>query len=53
MCPVVAAKLVELGHVQDPPDLYDVSLETLATLNLGTAEEPQVFGERRQGRRCA
>jgi DNA ligase (NAD+) len=43
---VVAAKLVELGHVQDPPDLYDVSLETLATLNLGTAEEPRVFGEK-------
>ncbi len=43
---VVAAKLVELGHVQDPPDLYDVSLETLGTLNLGTAEEPRVFGEK-------
>ncbi len=43
---VVAAKLVELGHVKDPPDLYDVSLETLATLNLGTAEEPRVFGEK-------
>ena len=43
---VVAAKLVELGHVQDPPDLYDVPLETLATLNLGTAEEPRVFGEK-------
>jgi DNA ligase (NAD+) len=43
---VVAAKLVELGHVQDPPDLYAVSLETLATLNLGTAEEPRVFGEK-------
>jgi DNA ligase (NAD+) len=43
---VVAAKLVELGHVQDPPDLYGVPLETLATLNLGTAEEPRVFGEK-------
>ncbi len=43
---VVAAKLVELGHVQDPPDLYDVAQETLATLNLGTAEEPRVFGEK-------
>ncbi len=43
---VVAAKLVELGHVQDPPDLYDVPLETLATLNLGTADEPRVFGEK-------
>jgi DNA ligase (NAD+) len=43
---VVAAKLVELGHVQDPPDLYDVAQETLATLNLGTVEEPRVFGEK-------
>jgi len=42
----VAAKLVELDLVRDPPDLYDVSLETLATLNLGTAEEPRVFGEK-------
>ncbi len=43
---VVAAKLVELDLVRDPPDLYDVPLETLATLNLGTAEEPRVFGEK-------
>ncbi|HET7536409.1 MAG TPA: NAD-dependent DNA ligase LigA [Candidatus Didemnitutus sp.] len=42
----VAAKLVELDLVKDPPDLYDISLETLATLNLGTAEEPRVFGEK-------
>ncbi len=42
----VAAKLVELELVKDPPDLYDVTLETLATLNLGTAEEPRVFGEK-------
>ncbi len=43
---VVAAKLVDLDLVQDPPDLYDVPLETLATLNLGTADEPRVFGEK-------
>ncbi len=42
----VAAKLVELDLVKDPPDLYDISLEALATLNLGTAEEPRVFGEK-------
>lgn len=42
----VAAKLVELDLVRDPPDLYDIPLETLATLNLGTAEEPRVFGEK-------
>ena len=43
---IVAAKLVELDLVRDPPDLYDVPLETLATLNLGTAEEPRVIGEK-------
>jgi DNA ligase (NAD+) len=43
---VVAAKLVELELVKDPPELYDIPLETLATLNLGTAEEPRVFGEK-------
>lgn len=43
---VVAAKLVELELVKDPPELYDLSLETFATLNLGTAEEPRTFGEK-------
>ena len=43
---IVAAKLVELDLVKDQPDLYDIPLETLATLNLGTAEEPRVFGEK-------
>ncbi len=43
---VVAARLVDLELVQDPPDVYDVPLETLATLNLGTTEEPRVFGQK-------
>jgi DNA ligase (NAD+) len=43
---IVAAKLVELELVRDPPDLYDVPLPTLATLNLGTTEEPRIFGEK-------
>jgi len=43
---VVAAKLVELELVKDPPDIYDIFLETFAALNLGTAEEPRVFGEK-------
>ena len=43
---IVASKLVELDLVRDPPDLYEVSQATLATLNLGTAEEPRVFGEK-------
>ena len=43
---IVAARLVELDLVRDPPDLYDVPLATLATLNLGTETEPRVFGEK-------
>jgi DNA ligase (NAD+) len=43
---VVATTLVELDLVKDPPEVYDVTLETLATLNLGTAEEPRIFGEK-------
>jgi DNA ligase (NAD+) len=43
---IVAAKLVALDLVRDPPDLYEVPLATLATLNLGTTEEPRVFGEK-------
>ncbi|MSU23026.1 MAG: NAD-dependent DNA ligase LigA [Opitutus sp.] len=43
---IVAAKLVELDLVRDPPDLYDVPREALATLNLGTTEEPRIFGEK-------
>ena len=43
---IVAARLVELELVKDPPDVYDVRVETLATLNLGTTEEPRIFGEK-------
>ncbi len=42
----VAAKLVELEWVKDQPDLYDVTLASLATLNLGTTEELRIFGEK-------
>lgn len=42
----VAARLVELDLVRDPPDLYRVPLSTLATLNLGTEAEPRIFGEK-------
>ena len=41
---IVAEKLVERGWVRDPLDLFDLSAERLATLNLGTDEEPRVFG---------
>jgi len=41
---IVAERLVESGLVKEPLDLYRVSLDELATLNLGTGKEPRVFG---------
>ncbi|MEO6034204.1 MAG: NAD-dependent DNA ligase LigA [Verrucomicrobiota bacterium] len=43
---IVAEKLVERGLVKDPLDLFDLKLEPLAKLNLGTEEDPRVFGEK-------
>src|SRR2546423_3991856 len=43
---IVADKLVERGIVREPLDLFEVKLEELARLNLGTEENPRVFGEK-------
>ena len=43
---IVAEKLVERGLVKEPLDLFHLKLEQLGKLNLGTAEEPRVFGEK-------
>ncbi len=43
---IVADKLVERGLVKEPLDLFDLKLEPLARLNLGTDDEPRVFGEK-------
>lgn len=43
---IVAEKLVERGLVDEPLDLFQLDLETLARLNLGTEEAPRVFGEK-------
>ena len=43
---VVAEKLVERGLVKSPLDLFDLRLEPLAKLNLGTDNEPRIFGEK-------
>ncbi len=43
---IVADKLIERGLVRDPLDLFDLKIEQLATLNLGTDDEPRVFGEK-------
>jgi DNA ligase (NAD+) len=41
---IVAEKLVERGLVKEPLDLFDLKLDRLAKLNLGTNDEPRVFG---------
>ena len=43
---IVAEKLVERGLVKEPLDLFNLKLEALGTLNLGTDAEPRVFGEK-------
>jgi DNA ligase (NAD+) len=43
---IVAEKLVERGLVKEPLDLFDLQLEPLGKLNLGTEEEPRVLGEK-------
>jgi DNA ligase (NAD+) len=42
----VAEKLVESGLVKKPLDLFDLSIAKLGALNLGTKDEPRVFGEK-------
>lgn len=41
---IVAEKLVERGLVNDPLDLFELALDQLAPLNLGTEKDPRVFG---------
>jgi DNA ligase (NAD+) len=43
---IVADKLVERGLVREPLDLFELKVEQLAQLNLGTDESPRVFGEK-------
>jgi DNA ligase (NAD+) len=43
---IVADKLVERGLVREPLDLFELKTEQLAKLNLGTDQEPRVFGEK-------
>ncbi|HEX4639278.1 MAG TPA: NAD-dependent DNA ligase LigA [Chthoniobacterales bacterium] len=43
---IVADKLVERGLVCEPLDLFQVDIDQLAKLNLGTDESPRVFGEK-------
>ena len=43
---IVAEKLVERGLVNEPLDLFNLTVEQLGKLNLGTDEEPRIFGEK-------
>jgi DNA ligase (NAD+) len=43
---IVADKLVERGLVREPLDLFDLTVEKLAELNLGSEEAPRVFGSK-------
>jgi DNA ligase (NAD+) len=43
---IVADKLVERGIVREPLDLFELTVEQLAKLNLGTADAPRIFGEK-------
>jgi DNA ligase (NAD+) len=43
---IVADKLVERGLVREPLDLFELKMQDLATLNLGSDESPRVFGEK-------
>lgn len=47
---VVAEKLVERRWVDEPLDLFQLTQEQLGQLNLGTEEEPRVFGEKNAGK---
>ena len=41
---VVAEKLVESGMAKEPLDLFDLKKDQLGALNLGTKDEPRIFG---------
>jgi DNA ligase (NAD+) len=43
---IVAENLVERGLVKEPLDLFDLKLDVLGKLNLGTDDEPRTFGEK-------
>lgn len=43
---IVAEKLVGRGLVDEPLDLFDLKVEQLSALNLGTDDAPRMFGEK-------
>ena len=43
---VVAEKLIERSVIKEPLDLFELTTEILANLNLGSDEAPRMFGEK-------
>src|SRR6059058_5617648 len=43
---IVADNVVERGLVREPLDLFELKVEQLAKLNLGSEEAPRIFGEK-------
>jgi DNA ligase (NAD+) len=48
----LADKLVEDGLVKDPLDIFTIPLKTFAQINLGTDEQPRVYGEKNAAKLC-
>ena len=42
----VSDKLIERGLVKEPIDLFDLAVEQLGMLNLGTDDKPRLFGKK-------
>jgi len=43
---VVSEKVIDRGLVKEPLDLFELTTDQLAKLNLGTKDEPRIFGEK-------
>jgi DNA ligase (NAD+) len=43
---VVSEKVIERGLVKEPLDLFELKINQLGKLNLGTNDEPRIFGEK-------
>jgi DNA ligase (NAD+) len=49
---VVAEKMVESNLIKEWLDVFDLTVEQLGALNLGTKEEPRIFGEKNAAKVC-
>jgi DNA ligase (NAD+) len=49
---VVAEKLIESGLIKEWLDVFELKAGQLAALNLGTKEEPRIFGEKNATKVC-